>query len=322
MKIKQKRRSKTCVHNNKPTIRQNLLIKTIRICLLSFMSIVTFQPGTAIAANDWMKLEVRGLTPSMTFAEVKAHLKKNWPGARLKVKYNQIRHANSRFQYGHSISIRDYSTGKKEYFHIMFLPPETISDDPESVKIKKLIRDQDIKDTPVLRDDFISQLTKKYGKPTFTDRTKLQWVYSDDLKILSSEKLTAQKKVVDLRCELIRQAMNTYTKTAFDGGNIPTDYNQRMDVFSKQQQKCYRQQVYIKNCFRNASKDLCPFRMTINWRERSETKGFVPAFVINLFSVKFHELEKQRIANLKDQLMNKALEETEQKAKSGAKLNL
>lgn len=320
--MKQIERPNPSVQDRQPASKQNLFKRAISICLLTMLALGTIQPGTAIAADDWMKLEVRGMTPSMTFAEVKAHLQKNWPTARLKVRYNHIRHVNSRYKYAHSISIRDYSTGKRENFRIMFLPPETITDDPETVKIKRLIRDQDIKDTPVLRDDFISQLTSKYGEPTFIDQTKLQWVYNKDRIKLSSKKLSAQKKAIELRCEQIRQAMNTYTKTAFSDGSIPTDYNQRVGEISKQQKKCYHEQVRIKNCFRSAAKKLCPYRMTISWRERSDTKGFVPAYVVNLNSVKFHELEKQRIANLKDQLMNKALEETEQKAKSAAKLNL
>ncbi len=218
--------------------------------------------------------------------------------------------------------MKDNAKRGREILRITFLPPENITDAPDSTKIKSLIRDQDIRATPAIRKDFIKQISGKYGTPTLTHRTKLQWLFDKNRGLISETSLAQMKKTKTLQCEQINDALKTYIRSSMGTGTPPPDYNKHLRDMSQQRKDCERDLSRIKNCFSYSDRQVCPYRMTIGWTERSETQGFVPGYAFNIHSVALEQIEKQRLTHLQDQLMKKALEETREKAKAGAKLKL
>ena len=295
--------------------------KTRLAAAATLLAVSLAAPTAASAEDNFSNLEVRGLTPSMTFAEVQAHLKENWPNARMRIRHNRLRHANTRYEYASYIEINDRSPNGREVFRINFLPPENISDNPESVTVKRLNRGQSIKQNPITRDNFIKQLSDKYGKPSFIRPTKLEWVFDKDRQLLSQKKLTAQRDAAEQKCEKIRKEAKAH-RDLLKSGQTPKGYKLRTTELYYAQRDCDRELARLKTCFNYAHKKYCPHRMIAGWSENSQTVGFVPRYDINIYSMELDQLEKDRLTTLQDQLKQKAVKESKEKTKSGTKLKL
>lgn len=299
--------------------------KFIISVITTIMPALFFSPVMeARAAETWSEIEIRGIKPGMTFSEVEAYLKKNWPKARIKVRYQKLKHANSRYQFGSSIEMKDLGEKGRESLRIQFLPPTGIDQDPASSTVKRMNRSQDRREEPLVRGAFVKQLIGKYGPPSFQNETNLKWIYDRKGKILSKLEIESRIATNQKTCDNMQRERKRLTKLLMQSTSSETSrgISQKLQQMMNIERDCNKALYSLNNCRGNINRIHCPYMLEYSWTARSETKGFVTGFGASFYGIPLDKVASDNIARLKKALMKKALEDTKTRADSKNKADL
>ena len=295
-----------------------LFIAILSPLLLVFVPLTT----TANAKEKWSDIEIRGIKPGMTFKAVESLIKTNWPNAKVKVRYHTLKHNKNRYEYGAYIEVKDQSDKGRETLKIEFLAPTSLDVDKKNATVKRISRDQDRRQDPLLRATFVEQLKGKYGPPTLETETNLKWMFDKDMNVIRKPDLTAKITAKKQACSDIQQQRRAFIKTMINNGKTPRENNEIHKAYLKSERTCQDETAALNNCLSSLDYRTCPYSLHYGWTTSSSTKGFVPGFGALLYGIPLDKQQETNIKTLEEALMKKALEDTKAKADANSKADL
>lgn len=293
--------------------RLNTIKLVITICLA-----LTLLSGNAASAADWMNNKIRGISPGMTFKEVQAIIKQQWPDATPSINYTTVKFASQKYKYGITIELNQKNQNGYEHILVHFLPPKSITADPGTNTVQRMSRSSDFKTAPLERASFVKSLITKYGPATYEDETKIKWIFKADRKILSSAKIKAMIEDREKTCKLINKEREKVF-TQIRNRQKPT---KSLNDLTKEFSNCRNQNNLMKRCSKNSYQEYCPYSLIYSWKTTPDTKGYVIGFHASLRGFPLESQERSRYKSLTNQLKQKALDQTKENARKGHDLKL